>query len=150
MGAIKFGELWNCCPGNEAAVITFDEGSEHAVCRRCANQYTGPVRDITPEELAPENRADPRYVGDLCYSGYWNEHYVVLAISDSGEFTVLWLGVNQSINPESSSVTTHCTPWDWARDKRTGFNVIQYMSEGPYASYDEFIEVMRDCAQYWL
>lgn len=44
---IEYGQLWNCCWGNETHVIVFDNGSRHAVCNGCASKYTGPVAELT-------------------------------------------------------------------------------------------------------
>ncbi len=51
MSNVHSRELWNCCHGSETHVITFDNGSEHAVCARCASAYTGPVRELTSADV---------------------------------------------------------------------------------------------------
>jgi hypothetical protein len=63
---IQFRKLWNCCWGNETHVITFDCGSRHAVCSKCAAQYTrqnGP--DWAADLLADCADADIEVVGIL-------------------------------------------------------------------------------------
>lgn len=154
--AIKFHQLWDCCWGNETHVATFfeDDGvtpAYHAVCTKCANQFRGETRPITKAELATFE-AEPRKSGDLCYSGYWGKFYLVLNVDNTGLITVLWLG-NQESDKDwvggSENVTVHRTAWDWRIDKFVDFNLLASMDEDTgYADYDEFLAVMRDCADY--
>lgn len=58
---VKFRQLWNCCYGRETHVITFDNGAEHAVCTRCANAYSGPVRPLRADDV-DGNANDARYL----------------------------------------------------------------------------------------
>lgn len=162
---IKFGQLWNCCPGKETFVITLfeDDGVTpvyYAVCTACASGYlagNGAVKDgvqlvrrITEDELAAGRAVrDPREVGGIYYNGYWHEHYIVLAIREvdsTKEFTVLWLGSDGSgIGHE---VTTHTTPWYLGRDRILSINMLECLDEGAtgsYESYEEFISVALDC-----
>lgn len=63
---IQFRKLWNCCWGNETHVITFDCGSRHAVCSKCAAAYTrqnGP--DWAADLLSDCADADIEMVGVL-------------------------------------------------------------------------------------
>jgi hypothetical protein len=154
---IQFRKLWNCCWGNEAAVIVFDNGARHAVCRKCANCYTGEVQALDEAGVAEFHEwvREPRSVGDLCYNGYWMEHYVVLNISNDGEFTVLWLGDRPTSgsgdSDGSARVTTHRTAWDPRRDRLNSVGMLDTLDadeDGAYASYDQFLEVARDAANY--
>lgn len=49
-GQIIIGGLWDCCPGNEVAVIVFDDGTKHAVCQSCANSFSGTIEAIPTGE----------------------------------------------------------------------------------------------------
>lgn len=166
--AIKFRRLWDCCWGNETHVATFfeDDGvtpSYHAVCKSCAAQFRGETRPITPEELATYE-SEPRKPGDLCYNGYWDKFYLVLAVAQVGtvgtgshEITVLWLGDQipdqhfgaAGWRARTDKVNKHMTAWDWKRDKFVGFNMLDPEYDGDYADYDEFLAVMRDTADHW-
>lgn len=45
-GPVQYGAGWNCCTGNETAVIVFDNRARWAVCSACANTYEGEVQPL--------------------------------------------------------------------------------------------------------
>jgi hypothetical protein len=161
---IKFRRLWNCCWGNEACVITmFDgEGNEayHAVCSSCGNTYARQngahlMRAITPVELASFD-LEPRVVGDLCYSHYWGQYYLVTAREQKAGatwITCLWLGKQnfaERTDPTwvegSDHVTRHCTAWDFCNDAFVDHNLTKPVAGWPWSSYAEFLKELRDRA----
>lgn len=145
---IQFRKLWNCCWGNEAAVIVFDGGERHAVCKSCANSYTGKVQwDLTDLATAFHKWiAEPREVGSVCYSGYWMEHYVVLNISHNGLFTVLWLN-DADWQSGNVRVTESRTAWNPRRDKLMSVSMFDGLDDpesGGFSCYEEFMSVAHD------
>lgn len=97
-------------------------------------------------------RTDPRSVGDLVYCGYWRTHSVILRIEvKNGTTWVTELNLtlpNEKLETGTPNVKTHCTAWDWRRDKFCSFNVLEELAEGGFASYEEFLYIMRDCVDY--
>ena len=103
-----------------------------------------------------ERYDDPRQVGDMCFSGYWRDAYVVLAIEKdqwggTKSITVLNLSEpNQRWSTGTVNVKTHCTQWDWRSDQFIDHNVFALLPRWGYESYDAFIDEMRDIACHWI
>ena len=62
-------------------------------------------------------RADPRVVGGRYHNGYWGVEYDVLKIERSDDWGGTWWTVRDVNGWNQGMVRTHCTAWDWRRDR---------------------------------
>lgn len=126
LGPIKFRQLWNCCWGKETHVITFDCGSRHAVCTRCANEYTrqnGPA--WAADELADEDRvSEERAV--ICAA---NEGWVLDITPNDSEDGIDRSGilVQWSLGDSQTGDAGPCH-YTWAQVQRKGFKFRAMLS----------------------
>lgn len=60
---------------------------------------------------------DPRRVAGVYWSGYWQETYTVIDISDTGLLTVYWHGDGDWISSGGPRITSHRTAWGQGRDR---------------------------------
>lgn len=117
LSAIKFRQLWNCCWGHETHVITFDNGSRHAVCTRCASEYT---RLNGAEWAADELPQDQRIAEDSTVTSDQLGTGTVLDITpnDSGD-GVDYSGIWVRWDSESGETNLHYTWQQIAENKFT-------------------------------
>ncbi len=98
------------------------------------------------------SRPDPRNVGDLVFSGYWHTYAVILRVEVKGNVTWITqlnlMEPNESVESGTPNVKTHCTAWDWRRDKYCSSNFIEDLEPDSFKDYDEFLYIMRDCVDY--
>lgn len=104
-------------------------------------------------------QADLREVGDLCYDGYWQTPYLVLAIAKDPDgymrtVTVLNLAQpNQRWSVGTCDIKTHMTQWDPRHDV-----IIDHGRQfpGPVTSrrevltYQDHLDDLRDTCLNWI
>jgi hypothetical protein len=115
-GEIKSGGFWNCCEANPTHVVTFDDGAKQAVCKGCANAYSGEVADI-PADVVTAYKC---VCGDsyLATQDDWDNALAEIDAMPVAEETVTEETVTEeTISEESVSVSIaphSCATWDRA------------------------------------